>query len=105
LQPAKAQDKECRRTDFKQVLNFLVVICLFNYSTSSLLESRDSSIDSNSNREAKSELDDRTAQKKRRIDNAQALTMSNVFSSIWNTAVLRPYCCMYCSITSVGCTY
>jgi hypothetical protein len=53
----------------------LVVICLSNYSTGSLSESHDSSTDSVSDREAESEFDDRLVQKKRKIDNAQALTM------------------------------
>jgi hypothetical protein len=53
----------------------LVVICLSNYSTGSLSESNDSSTDSNSDREAESELDDRPVQKKRKIDNAQVRTV------------------------------
>jgi hypothetical protein len=53
----------------------LVVICSSNYSTGSLSESRDSSTDSDSDREAESKLDDRTAQKKRKIDIAQARTV------------------------------
>jgi len=64
------QDKECKGIDFKQVLKFLVIICLFNYSTSSLLKRHNSSTDSNSNKKAKSKLDDRLVQKKRKIDNA-----------------------------------
>jgi hypothetical protein len=53
----------------------LVVICLSNYSTGSLSESHDSSTDSDSDREAGSELDDRPAQKKQKIDNTQVRTV------------------------------
>jgi hypothetical protein len=58
-----------KRTDFRQVLNFLVVSCLSNYFISSLLKSHNSSINSNSNKKAKSKLNSRLTQKKQKIDN------------------------------------
>jgi hypothetical protein len=57
-------------TDFKQVLNFLVVICLFNYSTSSLIKSYNNSTNSNSNKKAKNKLNNKLVQKKQKIDSA-----------------------------------
>jgi hypothetical protein len=60
-----------QRDRFQASPQLLVVICLSNYSTSSLLESHDSSTNSNSDREASSKLDNKLVQKKQKIDNTQ----------------------------------
>jgi hypothetical protein len=70
----------------------LVVICLSNYSTGSLSESYNSSTDSNSNREAESKLDNRPAQKKRKIDNTQARTVRDSLLAIDDFLLEGPDC-------------
>ena len=70
----------------------MVVICLSNYSTGSLSESYDSCTDSDSDREAESELDDRPAQKKRKIDNAQARTVRDGLLAIDDLILEGPDC-------------
>ena len=75
-----------------QVLNFLVVIYLSNYSTGSLLESHNRSTDSDSDREAKSKFNDRLVQKKRKIDNTQAQTIRDSLLAIDDLILEGPNC-------------
>jgi hypothetical protein len=70
----------------------LVLICLSNYSTGSLLESYNSNTDSNSNREAESKVDDRLVQKKQKIDNTQARTIRDSLLAIDNLILEGPNC-------------
>jgi hypothetical protein len=70
----------------------LVVICLSNYPTGSLSESYNNSTDSNSNREAESELDNRSVQKKQKIDNTQARTVRDSLLAIDNLILEGPDC-------------
>jgi hypothetical protein len=61
----------------RQALYSLIAICVSNYSTGDLLESRDNSSDCDSDdsdsddgSETESEFDDRPAQKKQKTDNS-----------------------------------
>ena len=59
----------------RQALYSLIAICVSNYSTGDLSESRDNSSDSDDSDsdnggETKSEFDDRLAQKKQKTDNS-----------------------------------